>query len=421
MQHLEFGRGSSELYGHNSECSHPVPDFSADNRVVTTGLAGGPLAAFRAKLASGELVTDPSQALAIERLQTLWNQLRGYEPPAQHATPARLFSRLLHRKTAPDDIPESYPHGLYLVGDVGRGKSMLMDLFFAAANVEKKRRIHFNAFMQETHRRIHAWRRQPERLDDPGSDDPIPPLADQIASEASLLCFDEFQVNDIADAMILGRLFKALFARGVVVVATSNTAPEDLFAGQPGRDAFLPFIALIQQYLDLLIMGGSRDFRRQRLQSLPTWHVPAGIEARTSLDEAFTRLSARATATAERLLVSGHTLTVPVAAGGVARFDFDTLCRQALGAGDYGALATHYQALILDDVPQLSPENHDAARRFITLVDELYEHRVKLVASAAALPDNLYEAGDGAAAFRRTASRLVEMQSEEYLSLPHLT
>ena len=383
-------------------------------------LEGGPLPAFRAKLSAGELVTDPAQALAAERLQILWNRLRGYVAPARHATPVRLFSRF-RRRRPPDDIPEDYPHGLYLVGDVGRGKSMLMDLFFAAADVERKRRIHFNAFMQETHRRIHAWRRQPERLADPGSDDPIPPLADTIADEASLLCFDEFQVNDIADAMILGRLFKALFARGVVVVATSNTVPDELFAGQPGRDAFLPFIALIKQYLDVLVMGGSRDFRRQRLQSLPTWHVPAGQAARDALDQAFTRLSARATPKAERLVVSGHILAVPVAAGGVARFDFDSLCRQALGAGDYGALATHYQALVLDDVPQLSPENHDAARRFITLVDELYEHRVKLVASAAAAPDNLYEAGEGAAAFRRTASRLVEMQSQEYLALPHLT
>lgn len=380
---------------------------------------GGPLLAYRAKLSAGDLMTDPAQAFAAERLQTLWNRLRGYVPPARE-TPGGLFGRF-RRRRPPDDIPEDYPHGLYLVGDVGRGKSMLMDLFFAAAEVEKKRRIHFNAFMQETHRRIHAWRRQPERLDDPGADDPIPPLANTIAAEASLLCFDEFQVNDIADAMILGRLFKALFARGVVVVATSNTTPDDLFAGQPGRDAFLPFIALIKQYLDVLVLGGSRDFRRQRLQPIPTWHVPAGPEARETLDEAFARLSARAAQKTERLLVSGHTLTVPIAAGGVARFGFDQLCRQALGAGDYGALATHYQALVLDDVPQLSPENHDAARRFITLVDELYEHRVKLVASAAAAPDQLYEAGEGAAAFRRTASRLVEMQSQEYLALPHLT
>ena len=386
----------------------------------TATVQAGPLSAYRAKLAAGELMTDPAQALAAERLQTLWNRLRFYAPHAQHATSLGLFGRLLRKRPA-DDIPDDYPHGLYLVGDVGRGKSMLMDLFFAAADVPKKRRIHFHAFMQEAHRRIHAWRRQPERLDDPGSDDPIPPLADAIAAEAVLLCFDEFQVNDIADAMILGRLFKALFARGVVVVATSNTAPDDLFAGQPGRDAFLPFIALLKQYLDVLVMGGSRDFRRQRLQSLPTWHVPADDAARAALDQAFSNLSAQTTPKPERLLVTGHTLTVPAAAGGVARFDFAALCQQALGAGDYCTLATHYQALILDDIPRLSPDNHDAARRFITLVDELYEHRVKLVASAAATPDDLYVEGQGAAAFRRTASRLEEMQSQDYLALPHLT
>ena len=381
----------------------------------------GPLPAYRAQLASGELLTDPAQALAAERLQSLWNRLRGYAPHPQHASQVGFFGRLLNRWSVTDDIPADFPHGLYLVGDVGRGKSMLMDLFFATADVAKKRRVHFNAFMQEAHKRIHAWRRQPERLADPGSDDPIPPLADAFAAEASLLCFDEFQINDIADAMILGRLFKALFARGVVVVATSNTVPDNLFAGQPGRDAFLPFIALIKEHLDVLVLSGSRDFRRQRLQSLPTWHVPADAAARASLDQAFADLTARQPAKPERLLVLGHTMIVPLAANGVARFDFDTLCRQALGPGDYGALATHYQALLLDEVPRLSPENHDAARRFITLVDELYEHRVKLMASAEAAPDELYAAGEGAAAFRRTASRLIEMQSKGYLALPHLT
>ena len=382
--------------------------------------AGGPLAAYRARLASGALLTDPAQALAAERLQTLWHRLRGYAPHRAQSSHSRLFGRVLNRRRS-DDMPQDFPHGLYLVGDVGRGKSMLMDLFFATAEVTPKRRIHFHAFMQEIHKRIHAWRRQPERLADPGADDPIPPLADIVAGEASLLCFDEFQINDIADAMILGRLFKALFARGVVVVATSNTAPDDLFAGQPGRDAFLPFIALIKQHLDVLVLNGARDFRRRRLQALPTWHVPADERARQALDDAFAALSNRERPRPDRLIVLGHTLAVPLAANGTARFDFDTLCRQALGPGDYGALATHYQALVLDGIPVLSPENYDAARRFITLVDELYEHRVKLVASAAAAPDDLFPEGSGSAAFQRTASRLFEMQSQEYLALPHLT
>lgn len=381
--------------------------------------ARGPLDAYRAKLAAGELATDPVQALAAERLQALWRRLRGYVPAVQ--LEERGFWGRLRQRKRPDDIPENYPHGLYLVGDVGRGKSMLMDLFFDVADVPRKRRVHFHQFMQECHARIHAWRREPHRLADPHSDDPIPPLADAIAAEAWLLCFDEFQVNDIADAMILGRLFKALFARGVVVVATSNTRPDELFAGQPGRDAFLPFIELLKQYLDLLVMQGERDFRRARLNRRPTWHVPSDARADAALDEAFRELTGGTAAKAERLMVMGHQLPVPQAAQGVARFDFDALCGQPLGPGDYLALATHYQVVVLDGVPRLSPENYDKARRFITLIDALYDHRVKLVASADAAPDELYERGDGARAFQRTASRLEEMQSQDYLALPHLT
>lgn len=385
---------------------------------ITDPAQAGPLAAYRARLATGALVTDPSQALVAERLQALWVLLRGYAAEAP-AAPG-FIGRLLGRRRR-DDMPDDFPHGLYLVGDVGRGKSMLMDLFFDSADVPRKRRVHFHQFMQEAHSRIYAWRRAPHRLADPHSDDPIPPLADLIAAEASLLCFDELQVNDVADAMILGRLFRALFARGVVVVATSNTPPDDLFAGQPGRDAFLPFIALLKQHLDVLVMGGSRDWRRQRLRGLPTWHVPADDRADRALDAAFHDLTAGAKPRAERLMVMGHTLHVPVAAHGVARFDFDALCGQPLGAGDYLALATHYQALVLDGVPRLSPDNYDLARRFIVLVDALYDHRVKLVASADAVPDQLYQRGEGARAFERTASRLEEMQSSEYLGLPHLT
>jgi cell division protein ZapE len=293
---------------------------------------------------------------------------------------------------------------------------MLMDLFFETAQVARKRRIHFHQFMQEAHARIHGWRGE-----NPGGTDPIPPLADQVASEAALLCFDEFQVNDVADAMILGRLFEALFERGVVVVATSNTRPADLFAGQPGRDAFLPFIALIERNLDVLALEGGRDWRRQRLRGVETWHVPADGRADRALDAAFAELTGGAPAGPERLRIMGRTLIVPLAAAGVARFDFAALCGQPLGPGDYLALATHYHALVLDGVPRLSPANYDEARRFITLVDALYDHRVKLVASADAMPDGLYERGEGAKAFERTASRLEEMRSGDWLALPHLT
>ena len=221
--------------------------------------------------------------------------------------------------------------------------------------------------------------------------------------------------------MILGRLFQALFDRAVVVVATSNTTPDDLFKGQPGRDAFLPFIGLIKRNLDILEMNAGRDFRRARLRGMHTWHVPADARADRALDQAFAELTGHAPARAEQLRVSGRSLIVPLAAQGVARFDFSALCATALGAGDYLALATHYHCLVLDGIPRLSPENFDEARRFIVLIDALYDHRVKLVASAAAMPDELYMRGEGAKAFERTASRLEEMQSQDYLALPHLT
>lgn len=381
-------------------------------RTMPFGYAGcmpGPLAAYRAKLDSGELLTDPAQALAAERLQALFIRLRSYDPEHQPAVRKRFW-----RPGRRDDLPEDYPNGLYLVGDVGRGKTMLMDLFFAAADVPRKRRVHFHAFMQDVYRRMQAQRQTT-------AGDPIPAVAADIAREAALLCFDEFQITNVADATILGRLFEALFAAGTVVVATSNTRMDDLFAGQPGRDAFLPFIGVLKRHLDMIVMHGSRDWRRQQLRGMPTWHVPANAQADAALDEAFRTLTAGVEPRMERLRVMGHALSIPQAASGVARFDFDALCGQPLGAGDYVALATHYQAVVLDGVPRLSPDNYDVARRFIVLVDALYDHRVKLIASADATPDMLYQRGEGAVAFERTASRLHEMQSRTYLALPHLT
>jgi cell division protein ZapE len=375
----------------------------------------GPLPAYRARIAAGHLEPDPSQRAAAERLQDLWVKLRGYDPPPREEEGrGRLLSRFLRRRET-EGADEARPNGLYLVGDVGRGKSMLMDLFFAAADVPRKRREHFHRFMQDAHARVHAWRGS-----HPDGADPIPPLADAVAAEAALLCFDEFQINDIADAMILGRLFQALFARGVVVVATSNTPPDALFAGQPGRDAFLPFIALIKANMDVLFLDGTRDYRRSKLRAGQTWHVPDDAAAGRALDAAFADLTGGAVAHPLRLRVMGRTVDLPLAAEGVGRADFAALCERPLGPGDFLAIATHCHALVVDHVPRLGPASFDAARRFITLIDALYDHRVKLVASAAARPDELYEEGEGAQAFRRTASRLEEMRSDEYLALPHL-
>ncbi|MCX8132853.1 MAG: cell division protein ZapE [Roseococcus sp.] len=395
---------------------------------MVTRLSEGPLPAYRARVEAGELRPDPAQARAAEVLQGLWQRLRGYAPPPLAPASARsgLLGKLFGLRNGPakkarkgsGDLaapPPGTPQGLYLVGQVGRGKSMLMDLFFETADVPRKRRLHFHAFMQQAHQRIHEWKRS-----HPEGEDPIPPLADSIAAEASLLCFDEFQVHDIADAMILGRLFEALFARGVVVVATSNTPPRDLFKGRPGRDAFLPFIALIERQLEVLELDSAQDYRRMRVQGMPRWHVPADGRAERALDAAFLELTGTAHGAPVRLTVHGRNLDIPEAAGGVARMSFEALCGAALGPGDYLALARHFHTLIIDGVPRLGPENADRARRFITLVDALYEHRCQLFASAAAPPDRIHDRGENAAMFERTASRLVEMQSLAYFDLRHL-
>jgi cell division protein ZapE len=290
-----------------------------------------------------------------------------------------------------------------------------MDLFFAAADVRRKQRIHFHRFMQTCHARVNAWRRsQPE------GGDPIPPLAASVASDASLLCVDDFQVDDIADAMIVDRLFQALFALGVVVVATSNVAPDDLLKGRPGRDALLPFIALIKQRLDVVLMDANPTFRRERMGGIRTWHVPANAVSRGALDEAFMRLTGGAVAHPMNLNVKGRLTVVRRAAAGVARFEFSELCERPLGLGDYLAIATNFHTLVLDGIPRLSPDNGDVARRFVTLIDALYEQRVKLVASADATPDQLYPRGDNTMMFERTASRLDEMQSESWLEQVHV-
>lgn len=373
----------------------------------------GPVFAYRARVASGALSHDPAQAAAAEALQALWVRLRGYEPRTQQPVAPGVFARLL-RRVPGRDAPEPI-RGLYLIGDVGRGKSMLMDMFFSTAEVPRKQRLHFHEFMERCHKRIHAWKQAHGN-----TADPIPPLADSIAADAALLCFDEFQVHDVADAMILGRLFQALFARGTVVVATSNTAPDDLFKGRPGRDAFLPFIAVLKDNLEVLTLAAARDYRRERAARDRVWHVPADARAKRALDAAFRDLSGQDRGAPMTLTVFGRELRLPEEANGVVRAGFDELCGTALGASDYLALASHAHALILEGIPRFTAENRDQARRFVVLVDALYEHRVRLIASAAAEPDSLCPDGEEAAIFARTASRLEEMRSESWAAKDHL-
>jgi cell division protein ZapE len=379
---------------------------------VTERRGADVMSAYRARIDAGLILPDPVQRRAAERLHELWGRLRGYDPQPK-SSPNGWFGRLLNKKRV-DEVPEDYPSGLYLVGDVGRGKSMLMDMFFEAAQVPRKRRVHFHEFMQETHARLHRLRTEDADAD------AMATLADIIAGESVLLCFDEFQVHDIGDAMILARLFEALFERAVVVVATSNTLPDDLYKNKPGYESFKPFIALLKRHLDVLVLDGGKDYRRERVRGALNWYVPADGRAERALDDVFARLTDGAAPRPEVLTVFGRKLPVPFAANGVARFDFAALCAQALGSGDYLALATHYDTVLIDAIPALSPDNFDEARRFITLVDALYEHRVKLYASAAAEPGRLYTSGQGVAIFERTVSRLEEMRSEAYFALAHL-
>ncbi|SMF32008.1 cell division protein ZapE [Tistlia consotensis] len=369
-----------------------------------------PLDAYRALRRAGELRVDPAQELAAEKLQSLHNALRSYRPSA--AEPGGWKARLgLARR------PEEPPQGLYLYGPVGRGKSMLMDLFFRSAPIERKRRVHFHAFMIEVQDRLEAWRRRTRG----GKADPLPELAGQLAEEAWLLCFDEFVVINIADAMILSRLFESLFQRGVVVVATSNFEPDRLYEGGLQRDRFLPFIGLLKQRLDILDLGAGTDYRLARLHDRAVYHAPLAPEAEAALDHAFAALTEGAEVKAGSLTVKGRRLEIAACARGVARFGFAELCERPLGAEDYLAIATHFHSVVLSGVPLLSPERRNEARRFMNLIDALYEHRVNLVVSAAAPPEALYPEGDGAFEFRRTASRLSEMQSAAYIEQPHLT
>ncbi|MEM5515798.1 cell division protein ZapE [Henriciella sp. AS95] len=362
--------------------------------------------AYKARIANGQLIEDPSQLEAARKLDGVLDRLK-------NAGSGGLFSK-------PPQI-----RGLYMWGGVGRGKSMLMDLFHELSPVPSKR-VHFHEFMGRVQDEMNTWRemsdterrRAAHRVRKAGND-PIAPVAKLIASEAKLLCFDEFQVTQIADAMILGRLFEDLFERRVTVVATSNRHPDELYKNGLNRQLFLPFIDIIKDQCEVFHLASERDYRLERLKEAPVWHVLTGDEAEARLDKAFDRLTLGAQPNQCFLHVKGRKLLVPREAAGVARFTFDELCARPLGSRDYLTIAANFHTVLIDDIPKLTKDKRNEAARFVALIDALYEARVKLVATSAADADTLYPAGDGSFEFQRTASRLHEMRSEEYLALEH--
>ena len=366
-------------------------------------------AQYQALVDSGTIEADPAQAEVADALAELERRLSSYKPIRKQGLLGRLFSD----KSEP-------PRGLYVHGEVGRGKTMLMDLFFGACPVEHKRRAHFHEFMAEVHERIHGYR-QSIRRGELADTDVIALTANAIFDEAWLLCFDEFHVTDIADAMILGRLFAKLFELGTVVVATSNVAPEDLYKDGLNRALFLPFIKHITDHMDVLRLDARTDFRLEKLAGVKMWLVPPNAAAQAVLDNAWAKLTGNATCKSRDIMIKGRVLHVPCSAHGVARFSFSELCEQPLAASDYLRLAQDYHTIMIDRVPVMDSADRNAAKRFITLIDALYDNTVKLIASAEANPVSLYLAHEGIEAneFKRTSSRLIEMGSESYLALPH--
>ena len=362
-------------------------------------------------LENGDIQPDPSQARAVEKLQGLHEALAQYsDQMGKQGWMARL--RLGRNKKTP-------PPGLYLWGGVGRGKSMLMDMFFDVAPVEDRKRVHFHAFMQEVHKRMHSFREAVKAGKAPESTDPLVALSRVITDQAWLLCFDEFHVTDIADAMILARLFEALFEAGVVVVATSNRHPKDLYKDGLQRDTFLPFIDMLGEKLDVLELEAGIDYRLDRLKTMEVFLTPVNAETDAKLEQDFHSLSIGGQPRPVTLNVQGREVEIPKVAEGVAMADFGDLCEKPLGAGDYLAIAESFHTLLLRGIPKLGPDKRNEAKRFVTLIDALYESKVNLICSAEAPPEELYTEGDGAFEFERTVSRLMEMQSEEYMEIPH--
>jgi cell division protein ZapE len=369
-------------------------------------------AQYAAGVAAGRVEEDPAQLAIVKTMARLEARIVEHRLARKSSALGWLFAS---RERALPPIK-----GLYIYGEVGRGKTMLMDFFFESSPVVRKRRAHFHEFMLDVHERVHAVR-QKMKFGEYLGEDPIRLVANDLAAEAWLLCFDEFHVTDIADAMILGRLFTHLFGEGIVMVATSNVAPEDLYKDGLNRALFVPFIHMLQEHMDVVRLDARTDFRLEKIGGLPVWYAPADAAADKALDDAWRRLTGSEQDGAHDLFVRGRRVHVPRAAMGVARFTFHDLCEEPLAAADYLRIAHEYHTIVLDRVPSMTYDNRDAAKRFIILIDTLYDMNVKLVASAAAEPDALYKVDQGyeALEFKRTASRLIEMRSRDYLARPH--
>lgn len=348
---------------------------------------------YDARVAEGQLRSDAAQRAVLPMLEAIRAALEA-------AAPARGLFGLFAKRPEP-------PRGLYLWGGVGRGKSMLMDLFTEAVAIPEKRRVHFHAFMQEIQAGLNEARQK-------GVQDAIGPVAERIAAEVRLLCFDEMQITDIADAMIVGRLFQKLFDAGVVVVTTSNRPPDDLYKDGLNRGIFLPFIALLKERMAVHEIESETDYRQHRLQGAPVYFHPADARARAEIDAIWSDLTGGAAPHPLRLTVKGRQVVVPGFHAGVGRARFWDLCAQPLGPADYLAVTDAVRVLILEEIPRLSRSNFNEARRFVTLIDTVYEAKVRLIASAADVPERLYQEGEGAFEFERTASRLREMQAADW-------
>ena len=375
---------------------------------------------YAALIAAGKLEADPGQAVLAGHLNALAHRLDQHRLSRKSSSLGWLFGQK-EKSGAP-------LKGLYVYGEVGRGKTLLMDLFFETSSVKRKRRVHFHEFMADVHERIHTYRQEFKQEFNNGTkngnaveQDPILRAADAIAEEAWLLCFDEFHVTDIADAMILGRLFTRLFEIGVVMVATSNLAPNELYKDGLNRSLFVPFLALLQRHCDVVRLEARADFRLEKLTGVQSWYVPPNRQADAALDEAWRQLAGDQPGAPHDLVVKGHVIHVPKAAMGVARFSFHELCARPLAASDYMKIGHEFHTIIIDRIPVMDFSRRNEAKRFIILIDTLYDNAVKLLASAEAEPGDLYRGDQGyeAKEFRRTASRLIEMRSQSYLGLPH--